>query len=191
MKRAALLACAGALACWAQQPKAVEQQWKKLLDVHTLYVDPLDGEGASGIRSMLIGAVQRSGLFVLTENPEDADAFLRGSAEDLIYTDYDRYRNGLNVRGAASGSRRERGESEYGSSSFGIGETEEASSRVRRHEAMAAVRIVLRSGEVVWTSTQESNGAKYRGAAADVAEKVSKELAEAVKQAQSMTAGSP
>lgn len=185
----AFLLLGAATVCVAQDANPVEKQWAKLLGVRTLHVERLEGEGAAAIRDMLIGAVQRTGLFVLTDDPENADAFLRGSAEDLIYQDYDRYRNGLNVRGSSSGSRRESGESKFGSASFGIGETEEASSRIRKHEAMAAVRIALKSGEVVWTSTQESNGAKYRGSAADVAEKVSKDLEQAVARARALSGG--
>lgn len=180
-----------AAAVSAEEPSAVEKQWTKLLDVRTLYVERLEGEGAGAIRDMLIGSVQRTGLFVLTEDLDKADAFLRGSAEDLIFQDYDRYRNGLNVRGSSSSSRRESGESNFGSASFGIGETEEASSRIRKHEAMAAVRIVLKDGEVVWTSTQESNGGKYRGSAADVAERVSKDLEQAVERARAIVDEAP
>lgn len=172
------------------RPTPVERQWTKLLEVRVIHVEPLEGEGAAAIRAMLIGAVQRAGLFILTEDPEKADAFLRGSAEDLIFSDYDRYRTGLNVRGSSSGSRRESGESKFGSASFGIGETDEASIRERKHEAMAAVRIVLRDGEIVWTSTQESQGAKYRGSAADVAAKVTRELEKALARAREIQQGS-
>lgn len=161
----------------------VAEQERKLLEVRTLYVEDLDGEGAAAIRDMLIGSIHSAGLFVLTEDRETADAYLRGSAEDLIFTDFDRYRNGINVRGAARSSERESGESSSRGTSFGIGETEEASSRIRKHEAVAAVRIVLANGEVIWTSTQESQGAKYRGSAADVAAKIARELEKAVERA--------
>ena len=46
----------------------------------------------------------------------------------------------------------------------------------RKHEAMAAVRLVTKDGDVIWSTTQESNGAKFRGASADVADKVTKQL---------------
>ena len=35
----------------------------------------------------IISSLQGSKLFVLTENADRADAFLRGAAEDLVYTD--------------------------------------------------------------------------------------------------------
>jgi hypothetical protein len=116
---------------------------------------------------------------LLTEDAQQADAFIRGSAQDLIYSDYYASREGLQVRGSASSSERESGESEFASTSFGIGDSEQSSRRERKHEASAAVRLVLRSGEVIWSTTQESAGGKYRGPAADVAERVARELSEA------------
>ncbi|MCB1020193.1 MAG: hypothetical protein KDC27_09700, partial [Acidobacteria bacterium] len=101
-----LLACLLALAsaAWAQAPPGLAQ-------VRVLYVDDLGGADAGSIRDMIIGAIHRTGLFVVTENAEAADALLRGSAEDLIFQDYQRYRESLTARGAASGSNREAGES--------------------------------------------------------------------------------
>jgi hypothetical protein len=153
-----------------------------LAAVRGVHVEDLGGPDAGSIRDMIIGAVHRTGLFVLTENPEAADAILRGSAEDLIFQNYQRYRESLTARGAASASNRESGESRFNSSSFGVGDSEESSSRERKHEALAAVRLVSRDGTVIWSTTQESDGAKFRGAAADVAERVAEELAKAVRE---------
>ena len=41
---------------------------------------------------------------------------------------------------------------------------------------MAAVRLVDADGDVIWSTTQESLGAKFKGASADVADKVVKQL---------------
>jgi hypothetical protein len=186
-KAAMLLAATGALAAAANPPLSLaDQQLKKLAGVHRLYVEELVGEGAHAIRDLLAAAIHARGLFVLVEDPAMADAYMRGSAEDLIYTDYERYRSGINVRGAASSSQRESGDSNYGSASFGVGDTEDSNRRERRHEALAAVRIVLNNGEVVWAAARESNGAKFRGAAADVAHGVAEELETAVLKAQSL-----
>jgi hypothetical protein len=38
------------------------------------------------------------------------------------------------------------------------------------------VRLVSSDGDVLWSTTQESKGAKYKGATADAAEKAVKEL---------------
>ena len=46
----------------------------------------------------------------------------------------------------------------------------------RKHEALATVRLVNKDGDVLWSTTQESNGAKFHGASADVAEKIAKQL---------------
>ncbi|HRJ22178.1 MAG TPA: hypothetical protein PLF84_24245, partial [Bryobacteraceae bacterium] len=60
---------------------------REILSIRRVYVDQFNGEGAAQLRDMIIASLQRSGLFVMTENPERADAVLRGSAEDLVFTD--------------------------------------------------------------------------------------------------------
>lgn len=175
----ALTLCVAAGAADPPTGGLADRQLVKLLEVRTLYVDSMGGKEAGSFRDLVIGSVQRTGLFILTEDEAHADAFFRGSAEDLIFQDYERYRTGLNVRGAASGSKRESGESEYFSASVGIGDTEDASSRQRKHEALAAVRIVLKNGEVVWSTTRESMGARYQGSASHVAEQVARDLEQA------------
>lgn len=157
---------------------------RKLVSVRTVYVDELNGaDGSVQIRDMIIGSLHRARLFVITEDQEKADAYLRGTAEDLIYSESLSQRQGLNVRGSVSRSQRDSGDSKYNSGSFGIGETDSTLRRERKHEAIAAVRLVLRNGEVIWSTVQESAGAKYRGAAADVAEKVAGELVAAFRNA--------
>jgi hypothetical protein len=59
-----------------------------------------------------------------------------------------------------------------------VGETESERSLERRHEAIAAVRLVNKEGDVIWSTTQESLGAKFRGASADVADKITAKLKE-------------
>ena len=44
------------------------------------------------------------------------------------------------------------------------------------NEARVAVRLVNPDGGVIWTSTQESKGAKYKGSSADVADTCIKQL---------------
>ena len=187
--RRSLLLCtwlAGVGAATANDAAAPERVLLKLLDIRTVHIEPLQGEGAGPMRDMLIAALQDTGLFILTEKPDAADAIIRGSGEDLIYPNFERRRAGLNARGAASGSRRESGESRYNSTSFGVSDTESTENRERHHEAMAAVRILLPSGEIIWSTTQESNGAKFRGSAHDVAEKVAADLVRAYRKAEKM-----
>ena len=61
---------------------------------------------------------------------------------------------------------------------MGLGESESEHSAERRHEAIAAVRLVSKDGDVIWATTQESTGAKFHGASADVAEKITAKLKE-------------
>ena len=44
------------------------------------------------------------------------------------------------------------------------------------HLPIATVRLVNKDGDVMWSTTQESNGAKFRGASADVAERITRQL---------------
>jgi hypothetical protein len=61
---------------------------------------------------------------------------------------------------------------------MGVGESESDHSTERRHEAIAAVRLINKDGDVIWSTTQESLGAKFHGASADVAEKITGRLKE-------------
>lgn len=44
------------------------------------------------------------------------------------------------------------------------------------NDARASVRLISKDGDMVWSTTQESKGAKYKGAIADVADKIVKQL---------------
>jgi hypothetical protein len=58
----------------------------------------------------------------------------------------------------------------------GVGDSDSVSIHERKHEAMATVRLVNKQGDVIWSTTQESNGAKFKGASADVADKITRQL---------------
>jgi hypothetical protein len=45
-----------------------------------------------------------------------------------------------------------------------LGENESEHSPERRHEAIAAVRLGNKDGDVIWSTTQESLGTKFHGA---------------------------
>jgi hypothetical protein len=151
----------------------------KLAEVRRVYVDRLTGDQtAAQMRDLLIAALQNSRLFQITENEEKADMYLRGAAEDLVYTDNFSASEGVSGRvslgrGRASGNRAR--DSDFGSA--GLSEHESIRTQDRRHEAMCTVRLVTRDGDVIWSTTQESSGGKFRGASADVADKVTKQLA--------------
>ncbi len=160
-----------------QEPALEQESLRQLLTVRKVYVDRLGGgDTAAQIRDMIIAALQGSRLFAITENQERADAFLRGSGEDLVFTESHATGDSLNARASLSTSRTTRNRGSF--ASVGAGESESAHSTERRHEAAASVRLVNKDGDVIWSTTQESLGAKFRGASADVAEKIVKALKE-------------
>jgi hypothetical protein len=166
-----------------------QDQLRQLLALRRVYVDQLaGGEGAGEIRDMVIAALQRARLFIVTEDEARADAYLRGSAEDLIFSETHATRDGLNFRTQGRISSRAHSETDSFSTGVGVGETDDSYSRDRKHEASAAIRLVSRNGDVLWSTTQESLGAKYKGSSADVAEKISKELAAAYAHARKLLA---
>lgn len=163
------------------EPSELEQATTlRLLEIRRVYVDRLTGgETAAQIRDMIIASLQRAKLFILTENEAAADAFLRGSAEDLIFTDTYSSSESISARVSAStGANPDRSASDRRSRYAGLSVGEQESTRIaeRKHEAVASVRLVSRDGDVLWSTTQESLGAKFRGAGADVADKITRQL---------------
>ena len=178
MRGILLVAALGCAWCADEEPE------RQLLTVRRIHVERLTGgETAAQIRDMLINSLRGTKLYVLTENLERADAILRGSAEDLVFTDTFQTSEGVNARssfGVNSGDyQRSVSSSRRGvSGSIGVGENESARIAERKHEATASVRLVNKAGDVIWSTTQESLGGKFRGASADVADKVVKQLLE-------------
>ena len=155
-----------------------ENSLRQLLQIRRVYVDHLTGgEAAAQMRDILLSSLESSKLFVLTENPERADATLKGAADDLIYTEVHTSSDSVNAR-SNFGSGRATSSSRGAYGGISIGESESDHSTDRRHEAVAAVRLVNKEGDVIWATTQESLGAKFRGASTDVAEKITTRLKE-------------
>ncbi len=161
----------------------------QLPKIKRVYVDRLTGgETAAQMRDLIITALQNSKLFVLTENQERADAFIRGAAEDLIYTDQFKSSENVSMRANSSESEGVSADTRYNgagggvssrsarSIGSGIGGGESSDVKERKHEALATVRLVNKDGDVLWSTTQESGGAKFHGASADVADKIAKQL---------------
>ena len=152
---------------------------RQLLTLKRVYVDRLTGgETAAEMRDIIIGSLDQSKLFILTENPEKADAVLHGAAEDLVYTDTHSSSDGVNAKLNVGSSRGASGYRADTTGGMGFGETESDHSTQRRHEALATVRLTNKEGDVIWSTTQESLGAKYHGASADVADKIAARLKE-------------
>ncbi len=161
----------------------------QLLNIKRVYVDKLTGgETAAQMRELLITSLQNAKLFILTENQERADATVRGGAEDLIFTDAFSSSDSINMRGSTGNSSGSSTSSRYNSAasgaserssrslSLGIGENESSNIKERKHEALATIRLVNKDGDVIWSTTQESTGAKFRGASADVADRITRQL---------------
>jgi hypothetical protein len=162
-------------------PAAVEAAGlRQLLTIRRVYVDRLTGgETAAQMRDILISSMDGAKLFILTEKEERADAVLRGAAEDLVFTDVHSSSDGINAHAnLGAKSRGSVATSQAYSAGLGVGENESDRSAERRHEAIAAVRLVNKDGDVIWSTTEESLGAKFHGASADVADKITARLKE-------------
>ena len=170
------------------EPASVEADGlRALLQLKRVFVDRFTGgETAAQMRDMVISALENTKLFVVTENPERADATLRGSAEDLVYNDVHNSSDSLNLHSNISTNQTNEDSALRGGSrnyersgrsiGLGAGQSESSHSVERRHEANAAVRLVSKDGDVIWSTTQESLGGKFRGASADVADKITRQL---------------
>ena len=63
-----------------------------------------------------------------------------------------------------------------GYGAVGMAENDVHHIKERKHEAYATVRLCNKDGDVLWSTTQESLGAKFRGSSADVAAKIAHQL---------------
>jgi len=158
----------------------------QLLSIRRVHVEKLGGgETAGQIRDMVIAGLQAGGVFILTEDPARADAILRGSAEDLVFTENFSSGEGVNAR-ATLGIPTDSSSSRYSNRlglSAGYGENDEIRKTERKHEAVASLRLLNKDGDVIWSATEESGGGKFRGASADVADKIARRLLEAYQKA--------
>jgi hypothetical protein len=160
-----------------------------LARVRRIYVERLGGGGESDqMRDMIITALQNSKLFLMTDNIDRADAVLRGSSDDKIFTDeHDSSESiGIHASSGSGGSVNNStgiGTSSHQNAGAGVSDNENSHIKERRHEASASMRLVDTNGDVIWSSTQESAGGKFRGAMADVADKIARQLMEDTRRA--------
>jgi hypothetical protein len=168
----AVFAAAGATGAETLEEHCLRQ----LLAVGRVYVDRLGGgDTAPQMRDMIISSLQNARLFLMTDKEERADAILRGSAEDLVFNELHQISDGVNARAGITAGRSTRS---LPGMNLSVGEQESQRTSERKHEAIAAVRLINKDGDVIWATTQESFGAKFRGSAADVAEKIVQQLNE-------------
>ena len=140
------------------------------------------------MQSMVVSSLFNSKRFTVTEDRSRADAVLKGVALERTSQEVHAYGEGTAVGSAAgghqgnlSGSVVNGNGSVSGSSSGGfvahtLGINDSALHTETIDNARIAVRLVNLEGDVIWTTTQESNGAKYKGASADVADMCIRQL---------------
>jgi hypothetical protein len=152
--------------------------------VRRIYVDVLTGgESALRLRDLLISGIQSSKLFIVTEDEDKADAVLKGAGKDDAFTEVFQSSDNINAHSQMSlglGNDSQTSSQRYSNRNtlnFGAGESETRKTEERKHEAIATVRLVSKDGDVIWSATEESLGAKFAGASVDVVDKITKKLA--------------
>jgi len=170
-------------------PKDTEAGPAALLRVKRIFVESFGDDVISReLQSMIVSSLVATKRFKVTENRERADAILRGVALEKSSQELHAYGESTSVGTAGGGSHSEvngsvvNGNGAISGSSGGgfvarhMGTSDSSVNTETIHEARVAVRLVNPDGDVIWTSTQESKGAKYKGASADVADKCVKQL---------------
>jgi len=156
-----------------------------LLKVRRIFVESFGDDIISKeMQSMIITSLVNSKRFKVTENRDHADAILKGVALEKTSQELHAYGEGTSVGGASGGSHAEisgSGGNVSGSSGGGfvarhLGTSDSSVNTETIDSARIAIRLVNTDGDVIWTTTQESKGAKYKGASADVADKCIKQL---------------
>jgi hypothetical protein len=157
----------------------------KLLNAKRIYVENFGDDTINKtLQAMVVDAFRTSKRFIITENKDKGDLILKGAALEKTSQEAHALGSSTAVGGAAgSGSSSVSGAGGVvsGSSSGGfvarhLGIADSQASIETVNDARVAVRLVSPDGDVVWSTTQESKGAKYKGATADVADKVVKQL---------------
>jgi len=180
----------------AMQTEGDSDNSTALLKVKRIYVESFGDDIISKeLQSMMVSSLTATKRFKVTENREKADAILKGVALEKTSQEIHAYGEGTSVGAAGGGGHSEvsgSGGSFSGSSSGGfmarhMGTSDSSLNTETINEARVAVRLVNPEGDVIWTSTQESKGAKYKGASADVADKCVKQLMHEVEKLENTT----
>lgn len=182
---------------------------KALSQIKRIYVESFGDDPISKeMQAMVVDSLSKSKVFAVTENRDKADAILKGSTLEKTSQEAHSYSDGTlvgvaqssvngSVHGSSSGDLSgsfDNGTGNINGSSTGYvnGSINGSSSSTHMadrtsissintvNDARASVRLVNSDGDVIWTTTQESKGAKYKGASADVADKIVKQLIWAV-----------
>ncbi len=159
---------------------------ERFLKVRKIYVESFGEDSTSKqLQAMLISSLTMSKRFVVTENREKADAILKGAALEKTSQELHVFGEGTAASVATGGYggsvSRSRfgdvsGEIKGGFAAVGAAIEDKSANTETINDARLAVRLVHADGDVIWATVQESRGAKYKGASADVADKVVKQL---------------
>jgi curli biogenesis system outer membrane secretion channel CsgG len=162
----------------------------KLSAVKRIYVESFgDDEISKTLQAMVINALDETKRFIVTENKDRADAVLKGHSLEKTSQEVHATGEGTQVAAAAGGHSAQvspSGGSAHGSfagKALGIEDSKLSTETI--NDARLAVRLVSQDGDVIWSTTQESKGAKFKSASADVADKVAKQLLRDIEKATS------
>lgn len=160
-----------------------------LVKIKRIYVDSFGDDPISKeMQSMIVSALVGSKRFLVTENRERADAVLKGVALEKSSQEVHAFGESTAVGGAAGGHHGEvngtildgsgtiSGSSSGGFVAHHMGISDSSLNTETIDHARVAIRLVDTDGDVIWTTTQESKGAKYKGASADAADMCIKQL---------------
>jgi curli biogenesis system outer membrane secretion channel CsgG len=161
----------------------------ELLRVKRIFVESFGDDATSRqIQAMVVSSLTESKKFIVTENKEKADAILKGSSLEKTSQELHSSSESTAAGGAAgghsgsvsgsfiNGSGSVSGTSHGGFVSRAMAIEDSSTSTETINDVRIAVRLVDTNGDVIWATTQESKGAKYKGSSADVADKVVKQL---------------
>ena len=163
------------------QPKIDPEIAAKLVKVKRICIETFgDDKESQQLQAMVIDALVATKRFIVTENKDKADAILKGTGLEKTSQEVHATGEATSV-GAAAGGSSASVNGTSGSASGGfiarhMGAEDSQASSVAMNDARLAVRLVSADGDVLWSTTQESKGAKYKGASADVADQVVKQL---------------
>ena len=194
MEKLATLLVVELAAAFAQQPGPAANSSvamidadlaQKLLSAKRVFVESFGDDPISkSLAAMLLDSLRSSKRFIVTENRDKADLILKGTALEKTTQEYHALASATSVAGAAGGHSSSVtgtpnlvvGSSHGGFASHSAAIDDSQASTETIETARAAVRLATPDGDVVWSTTQESRGGKYKGATADVADKIVKEL---------------
>lgn len=146
-----------------------------LAAVKRIYVEPFGKDPQSqAIQSMVISALVASRRFIITENRDRADAVLQGSAIERSSKEVHAYDSSTSAGGLAGVANAVTGRAAVAGEAAGIGDSS-LDTEIDSHAAVS-VRLVAKDGDILWSTTKESDGGKYEGAGASAADACVKQL---------------